>query len=109
MRPIRRLLGFVKRSAHRLLCKRCSATQDTFCIFPWKHLHIAHNGEANLCSVFDGPLSQGHSPMSVHSQSLNEIWNSDEMCRIRHAMVRGQPVAGCEECYRVERSGGLST
>jgi MoaA/NifB/PqqE/SkfB family radical SAM enzyme len=103
-----RVFRVVKQSAHRLLGKKTVVPKDTFCVLPWKHLHLAHNGEANLCSVFAGPLSNNGSPMSVHQQSVDEIWNSEEVCSIRRNMVQGKPVSGCEECYRIEQKGGMS-
>jgi MoaA/NifB/PqqE/SkfB family radical SAM enzyme len=46
--------------------------------------------------------------MSVYKQSLDEIWNSDDMRAIRRAMVRGETLSGCAGCYREEESGGVS-
>lgn len=46
--------------------------------------------------------------MSVYKQSLDEIWNSDDMRAIRRAMVRGEKVPGCAGCYHEEESGGVS-
>lgn len=40
--------------------------------------------------------------------SLEEIWNSDQMRDIRRAMVEGEEVPGCKECYENERTGGTS-
>lgn len=46
--------------------------------------------------------------MSLHTQSLEVIWNSDELRVIRRQMVEGKRVPGCAECYQEEKDGGVS-
>src|SRR5687767_2311167 len=50
-----------------------------FCIYPWRSLQIYDTGEARVCCKFQGPILKDGSPMTVHTSSLDEIWNSDEM------------------------------
>lgn len=82
--------------------------RDTFCVMPWIYLQLHSHGAAKVCCKFDGPITKDHSPMSMYKHSLQEIWNSDDVRSIRRAMVRGETVSGCVDCYREEESGGLS-
>lgn len=82
---------------------------DTFCILPWKHLHITSDGLPHVCCAFDGFLSRDDgSPMSVYKDTLEGIWNSEEMRSVRRDMVEGKKITACEFCYKAERAGGCS-
>lgn len=81
---------------------------DTFCIYPWFHLQMVPTGVARVCCKFGGSIEKDGSPMSISEHSLDAIWNSEQMRGIRRDMVEGRPVAGCQECYNEEVSGGFS-
>lgn len=81
---------------------------DTFCIHPWMHLRLQPEGQAQVCCRYQNSISKDGSPLSLHTNSLDEIWNSDEMRTIRRDMVQGKELAGCVECYREEKHGGFS-
>ena len=53
-------------------------------------------------------MAKDGKPLLPTEHSLAEIWNSDEMRDIRREMVEGRKLAGCEECYQNEASGGSS-
>ncbi len=56
-----------------------------------------------------GPLTQSDgTPLSVHEQSLDEIWNSKQLRQIRHDLLEGKRVAFCEVCYQHEEAGHAS-
>jgi MoaA/NifB/PqqE/SkfB family radical SAM enzyme len=81
---------------------------DTFCVMPWLYQQLFHHGRVKPCCKFARFITRQDTPMSVYKQSLDEIWNSDDMRGIRRAMVRGERVLGCAGCYREEESGGVS-
>jgi len=81
---------------------------DTFCIYPWKHLLVTSGGETRLCCQYLPFLSEEGVPLTVRQLSLDEIWNSDTMRRVRQAMVEGRFVKGCELCYEQEAANGFS-
>lgn len=66
------------------------------------------DGTIKLCC--QGPqLRDGHGePLTVYQQTLDEIWNSDDMQSIRRAMVAGDRVEGCRKCWQVEDRAGIS-
>jgi len=75
---------------------------------PWLYLQLFSDGHVKPCCKFKQFITKDDSPMSVYKQSLGEIWNSDYMRSIRYAMVRGEKVSGCVDCYQEEGSGGVS-
>jgi MoaA/NifB/PqqE/SkfB family radical SAM enzyme len=82
--------------------------RDTFCVMPWLYQQLFSHGNVKPCCKFTQFITQDDAPMSVYKQSLDEIWNSDDMRSIRRAMVRGETVSGCVACYQEEESGGVS-
>lgn len=81
---------------------------DTFCVMPWLYLQLFSHGNVKPCCKFAQFITTNGAPMSVYKQSLQEIWNSDDMSSIRRAMVRGERVSSCAGCYQEEVSGGVS-
>jgi MoaA/NifB/PqqE/SkfB family radical SAM enzyme len=81
---------------------------ETFCVMPWLYLQLFSQGDVKPCCKFKDFITKGDARMSVYKQSLEEIWNSDDMRTIRRAMVSGDRVPGCVACYQEEESGGLS-
>ena len=72
---------------------------------PWLYQQLFSHGNVKPCCKFTRFITHHDAPMSVYKQSLDEIWNSDDMRSIRRAMVRGETVSGCAECYQEEESG----
>ena len=85
-----------------------AAKPDTCCVMPWLYLQLFSHGTVKPCCKFRHLITKDDAPMSVYDHPLREIWNSDDMRSIRRAMVRGERVPGCADCYREEESGGLS-
>ena len=74
--------------------------RDTFCVYAWKILQVNRDTTAAPCCTYDGAIVDARgSAMSIQDRSLDEIWNSDDMRRMRRAMVEGKPVGGCVKCY----------
>ena len=82
--------------------------RETFCVMPWLYLQLFSQGDVKPCCKFKDFITKGDARMSVYKQSLEEIWNSDDMRAIRRLMVNGDRVPGCVACYQEEESGGLS-
>jgi MoaA/NifB/PqqE/SkfB family radical SAM enzyme len=83
---------------------------DSFCAYAWTHLEITGEGNVRPCCLYqDGVLKKKDgSPIQVAESSLDEVWNSDDMRELRRAMVQGEWVSGCEECYKTDQVGGNS-
>lgn len=76
----------------------------TFCMYPWIHLHAYPTGDAYPCCMFDMAYPVGN----TRKNTLENIWNNDEMKTIRLKMINDEPINGCERCYEKEKSGFFS-
>lgn len=73
---------------------------DTLCIAPWTHVHIAPNGMVTPCCwITDSEYSYG----SLLENNLEEIWNSDPIKNMRLDMMNGVKRPECSECYSCEK------
>lgn len=74
----------------------------TFCMYPWIHLHAYPTGDAYPCC---------HAEMGVglvgscRTNTLKEVWNSDQMRQLRLDMLNETANAACGRCYEQEESG----
>lgn len=81
---------------------------DTFCVHPWMHMRLQTGGEGAVCCRYKTTLSKNGAPITLQSESFDALWNCEEMRKVRQAMVAGQRVPGCAECYAEEKGGALS-
>lgn len=79
-----------------------------FCVLPWLHLALFPDGSASLCCVANSCISVGGDPLSLQTDSLAEIWNSDYVRGVRRDMLANRPVAACSVCYVAEKGGAAS-
>jgi len=79
--------------------------KDTICAIPWMHLNFEPNGKVVPCcltshhNVFAGDLT---------TQSIEEIWNSDNMKQLRKDMINGVRPKICDTCFNKEDVTGVS-
>jgi organic radical activating enzyme len=73
-----------------------------FCMLPWTHLSVAPGGKALPCCAYSNKRPVGDTRLN----SLEEIWNSPDMRRLRLDMLAGKESPGCEHCYALEGSVG---
>lgn len=80
---------------------------DTFCIFPWSHLHAWPDGKAMLCCIANGGNNMGE--VGDFSQNnYAEIMNSEKMKQVRLDMLAGKRIEQCKSCYDTEDRGQMS-
>lgn len=77
---------------------------DTFCIYPWIHLHTYPTGQTYPCCHADMQYPVG----DAHEDTLETIWHNDEMKRLRARMVCGVKSDACKRCYEQEANGFFS-
>lgn len=101
-----------------------TTTNNTFCMAPWVHMNIAPNGDVYPCCLM--PLSEeedsGESSLeivatecsgdsrdfkmgSLMDESLREIWNNENMKKLRRNMMCGEKSEYCTSCYKEEEIG----
>lgn len=74
-----------------------------FCMMPWIHMQIRPDGKVSPCC-----LAEGRPVGDLHESTLREIWNSEELKRIRLGMMRSEMIPECAKCYETEAHGGSS-
>ena len=77
---------------------------DTFCMLPWMHLHAYPDGRAYpCCFAFDGyPVGD------LNKNSLEDVFNGEQMKKMRLNMLENKPCKECGKCYDQEKSGFFS-
>jgi radical SAM protein with 4Fe4S-binding SPASM domain len=79
--------------------------KNTICAVPWMHLNFEPNGKVVPCcltSTFDyfaGDLTK---------QTIEEVWNSDNMKKLRTQMINGEEPEICVKCFSREKVTGES-
>ena len=76
----------------------------SFCVLPWVHLNVQPNGDIYPCCM----APYGKSIGNTTDNTLEEIWNGDDMKTIRKEMLVGERPKLCERCFLIEDSGLLS-
>jgi radical SAM protein with 4Fe4S-binding SPASM domain len=77
---------------------------DTFCIMPWVHLHTWPNGNVFPCCLADSSKPIGN----LKNNTLEEIWNSPDLKKIRTQLIKGEKPKVCSRCYMQEDMGSTS-
>lgn len=75
----------------------------TFCIMPFIHQNIKHEGKVGACWRYPDRIGD------YRSQTLSEIWNSNETRELRRAVLNDERPVGCRSCWDFEDSGVAST
>lgn len=80
-------------------------TSPTICAVPWMHLNFEPNGKVVPCC-----LTSAHSYFAgdLTTQSIGEIWNSDNMKNLRKDMINGVEPKVCDKCFNREKVTGES-
>jgi MoaA/NifB/PqqE/SkfB family radical SAM enzyme len=77
---------------------------DTFCIYPWIHLHSYPTGETYPCCHADMQVPVGNNK----EDSLKTIWNNHNMRELRNDLLMGHHNNICNGCYEQESHGFFS-
>jgi len=78
------------------------SASKVFCTAPWTHLHSFPDGNVIACCLSPATEVLGN----LNNQSLEEIWNSDKLKKLRVDMLNGTPDANiCGRCYTKEAEG----
>src|SRR5271163_2857313 len=85
-----------------------ATTNKAFCILPWMHLTVLPEGTAKICCVANSCIKSGAAELSLQTDSLEAIWNSQHLRSVRRAMLAGRRVADCSTCYANEKNSGTS-
>ena len=84
----------------------------TFCVFPFFNLNSNTDGSIKLCCNIRENIhvkdSNGQE-FNLGKDSIDDIWNSGYMNRVRLKMYDGFEVDECRDCYKHEETSGSSS
>jgi len=69
-------------------------------MLPWVHMHLWPAGTTYPCCMSDPDLPIG----DTQTQSLQEIWNGEQLRTIRQNMLANKPSPECRRCYELEEN-----
>ena len=75
-----------------------------FCIIPWIHVQVRQNAELYPCCR----ISHGFSYGNIKDKTIDEVWNSETIKRVRREMLAGKPQSFCSDCFKLEDFGSVS-
>ena len=100
------ILKKIYRNAKReILKKKRNLSNNTLCAIPWMHLAFEPSGQVVPCC-----LTSYHDYFAgdLNTQTIEEIWNSDNMRNLRKSMLTGVEPKICSTCFDRERVTGES-
>ena len=74
---------------------------DFFCIAPWTHMIANPDGRTWACCLTAGG---GGNYGSLYENTLEEIWNSDQIKKMRLDMLNGVKRPECKVCHQLEKN-----
>ena len=82
---------------------------DYFCPNPFVYLTNSLEGTVKYCCLVHRGINDNNgSTFESAKASTDEIWNSNDLNKVRSQMIEGTPVKDCEQCYKLEQMGGGS-
>ena len=78
--------------------------KKNFCVSPWIHLHTWPNGNVYPCCMTGMEDIFGN----LKENSLEEIWNSSKMKRLRQEFLLDKRPNSCNRCFELEDAGQTS-
>lgn len=73
---------------------------ETICTVPWMHLNFEPNGKVVPCCLTS---TYNYFAGDLTTQSIEEIWNSDNMKQLRVEMMNGIEPKICNKCFDMEK------
>jgi radical SAM protein with 4Fe4S-binding SPASM domain len=106
MRSIRPYIEKMYRKYKRIFQKKKQQmTKNTICPVPWMHLNFEPNGKVVPCCLTS---TYNYFAGDLNKQTIDEIWNSDNMKDLRQQMINGEEPEICSKCFDREKVTGES-
>jgi molybdenum cofactor biosynthesis enzyme MoaA len=80
----------------------------TFCALPFHQMTVMNDGKVRLCCRSEVNMTSEGRDLSLHHDTLGQIWNSDYLRSVRRRMLSGLDVKDCVQCYATEACGATS-
>ena len=72
---------------------------STFCLYPFIHQHIDPDGDIKYCC---SSLHNNEPAPNTKNTTLKDAWNSDNLKRLRMALINGETPSACDYCWQLE-------
>lgn len=73
---------------------------NTWCAYPFIHLATFTNGDVTPCCI-----AKAYNNINLNEIDVKDVWNHPEVIAVREAMLRGEKVSNCSQCYNDEAHG----
>jgi radical SAM protein with 4Fe4S-binding SPASM domain len=80
-------------------------SMKTICPLPWTHLAFEPSGKVIPCCLTS---THNYASGDLNTQTISEIWNSDNMKNLRKEMIEGKEPKICNKCFDREKVTGES-
>lgn len=101
----------MKRTSLSKLIRRDAATQlpESICALPWLNLSLDVDGTSRPCCKFAHQTAESPYQMAnLQNSTLEEVWNSEGMQKLRRDFLAGIKPAECSTCWDEEAGGVVS-
>ena len=79
---------------------------NSLCAVPWMHLAFEPSGQVVPCCLTS---THNYFAGDLNTESIDEIWNSDNMKSLRKEMISGNEPKICSKCFDREKVTGESS
>lgn len=76
---------------------------SNYCPLPFIHLNLKQEGKVSACWRYPDRLGD------YRTQTLDEIWNGENLKQLRENLIAGNQPSGCRSCWDMENNGIRST
>ncbi len=76
---------------------------DTWCVMPFSHMNIKHEGKLSACWRFPDRIGD------YTVDTLTSAFNGEKIRELRKALLNGEKHKGCRSCWDLESAGVPST
>lgn len=96
-----KILDLIDRNAS---AKEVIESTQSYCPLLWSHLHVSASGDVLPCCIGQWKRPIGN----INQQSFDEIWQGEEIRKLRTALLEDQKVPHCSTCYLKEKNSDFS-
>lgn len=79
------------------MSKEKALKSKTFCSALWTAIYQSPNGSISPCCVWNGSLG------NVNNTSIEDVFNSEYVNRLKNKMLDGKKIHQCKYCYNIEK------
>ena len=77
----------------------------SYCDLPFEHQYVHMSGSMRLCCATLENVSKNENRYHMSNDSLEKVWNSEYMKKVRLAMKNGEVLNACSKCIQQEERG----